>query len=461
MSDDLLGTTGVSGLVGAELLDLGRKVLAGARPGEQVEVLLGRSTSTSVKVFGGEVESLTSATSNGAGVRVIRDGRQGFAHCGSLDLDVLVDTLIDARDNCAFGEPDEFNGLAEPDGVPVVAQDTWSDAVVAFDPTAKVDLALDLERRTLGIDRRVTSARTTAYHDGWGDSALLSTAGIEVVQRGGSCSISTSPMARSDGETQMGWGVDASMDPESLDLDAVASDAVERAVRLLGATKPPSGRMTILLEPRLALTIIGVVTGMLSGDAVIKGRSPFADRVGEQVASPLLSFVDDPTRSESIAAEEYDGEGLACRPNELVANGVLRGFLHDSYTGRRSGHGSTANAVRGVRSLPGVGAHLVVMAPGERGWDDLVQSIDHGLYVTSFAGLHSGVNAVSGDFSVGADGLLISGGEIGAPVKEMTVASTLQRLLLDIREVGGDFEWTPGGSGACSLVIDDVSISGT
>lgn len=444
-----------------ELLELGRKVLAEVGPGEQVEIVLGRSTSTSVKVFGGEVESLTSASSDGAGIRVLRDGRQGFAHCGSLEPEVLAETLAEARDNCAFGEPDEFNGLAEADGVPVVPQESWSDAVVGLPNSDKVELALELERRTLSLDPRVTSARTTSYGDGWGESAVLSTNGIEVVQRGASCSISTSPMARHDGETQMGWGVDASRDPAALDLDRVAADAVERAVRLLGATKPPSSRMTILLEPRLALTLVSLVAGMLGGDAVLKGRSPFADRIGEQIASPLLTFVDDPTRSESIAAEEHDGEGLACRRNELVVDGVLQGFLHDGYTGRRSGAGSTASAVRGVRSLPSVGAQLLVMSPGTRGFDELIASIDHGLYVTSFAGLHSGVNPVSGDFSVGADGLLIEGGALGRPVREMTIASTLQRLLLDIREVGGDFEWTPGGSGACSLVIDDVSVSGS
>ncbi|UDY34857.1 TldD/PmbA family protein [Dermatobacter hominis] len=445
----------------AELLELGRKVLADAGAGEQVEIVLGRSTSTSVKVFGGEVESLTSASSDGAGIRVLRDGRQGFAHCGSLEPDVLAETLAEARDNCAFGEPDEFNGLAEDDGVPVVPQESWSDAVVGLPNVDKVELALELERRTLAIDPRVTTARTTSYGDGWGESAVLSTNGIEVVQRGASCSISTSPMARHDGETQIGWAVDASRDPAVLDLDQVAADAVERAVRLLGATKPASSRMTILLEPRLALTLVSLVAGMLGGDAVLKGRSPFADRVGEEIASPLLTFVDDPTRAESIAAEEHDGEGLACRRNDLVVDGVLHGFLHDSYTGRRSGVGSTASAVRGVRSLPGVGAQLLVMSPGTRSFDELVASIDHGLYVTSFAGLHSGVNPVSGDFSVGADGLLIEGGALGAPVREMTIASTLQRLLLDIREVGGDFEWTPGGSGACSLVIDDVSVSGS
>jgi PmbA protein len=240
-----------------------------------------------------------------------------------------------------------------------------------------------------------------------------------------------------------------------------AAEAVERATRLLGATKPASSKRTILLEPRLASMLLGIVSGMLCGDAVVKGRSPFADRVGEQVAATGLTLVDDPTRTESLAADRFDGEGLACRRNPLIADGVLQGFLHDSYTARRSGTTSTGSAVRGTRSLPGVGAQLLVMEPGTRSFDELVASIDHGLFVTSFAGLHSGVNPTSGDFSVGADGVLISGGELAGPAREMTVASTLQRLLLDIREVGGDFEWLAGGDGVCSRVIDDVSVAGS
>jgi PmbA protein len=444
----------------SDLLDLARGVLGGAQGGEEVEVVVGRSTSTTVKVHGGEVESFTSAGTSGAGVRVIRDGRQGFAHCGSLQADVLAETLAEARDNCAFGEPDGFNGLATPDGVVPVPQDAWSDAVVDLAPDRKVALALELERRVLGIDPRVSAARTTAFGDGWGETAIVSTAGIEAEHRGAHCTLSTQPLAKDGDETQIGWAYDAGRDPEGLELERVAAEAVVRATRLLGATKPPSARMTILLEPRLAATLLGVVSGMLSGEAVLKGRSPFADRVGEAVASPLLTMVDDPTRPESLGAEEFDGEGLACRPNPLVTAGVLHGFLQNSYTGRRSGTASTGSAVRGLRSLPGVGAQLLVVAAGTRSFDELTAAIGDGLYVTSFAGLHSGVNPVSGDFSVGADGLLIRGGELAAPVREMTIASTIQRLLLDIREVGGDFEWLPGGDGACSLVIDDVAISG-
>jgi PmbA protein len=443
-----------------DLLELADGLVARALPGEQVEVMVSRATSTSVRVYDGEVESLTSADTSGAGVRVLRDGRVGFAHCGSLDPQVLADTLLEARDNCAFGETDEFNGLAEPDGVPVVPRNAWSAPVVANPVDRKVELALELERRVRSLDPRVTGCRTTAFGDAWGESAIVSTTGVRATDRGASCSVSTQPLARHGGETQAGFGHDAARDPDELDLERVAAEAVERATRLLGATKPASGRLTVVLEPRLALTLLGIVSGMLAGDVVLKGRSPFAERVGEQVAAPALTLVDDPTRVESLGSEEIDGEGLACRPNDLLRDGVLQGFLRDSYTGRRTGLGSTASAVRGTRSLPGVGAQLLVMTPGTRSLEELIGGTELGLFVNSFTGLHSGVNAVSGDFSVGADGLMIRHGELAEPVRELTLASTIQRMLLDIAEVGGDLEWLPSGHGAASLVVRDVAVSG-
>ena len=443
-----------------DLLAMGDSLVGRARPGEQVEVAIGRGASTSVRVHDGDVESLTSAGSTGAGVRVIVDGRVGFAHCGSLDADVLAETLEEARDNCRFAEPDEYNGLAVPDGVAVSPQELWHDAVIALAVDDKVALALDLERRVLGADPRVTSARTTAYGDGWGQSALVSTAGIRVGSEATTCSLGTQPLARVGEETQIGWGSDSARVPAELDLDKVAAEAVERATKLLGATKPASGRMSVLLEPRLAITLLGIVAGMLSAESVQKGRSPFADRLGEQVAAPIIGLVDDPTRTESLGAEEFDGEGLACRPNPLLVDGVLQQFLYDSTTARRGGTASTASAVRSTRGLPGPGPQLLVMDPGATPAAEMLAGIQLGLAVESFTGLHSGVNPVSGDFSVGADGLLIRNGELAEPVRELTIASTLQRLLLDVAQVGSDFEWLPGGSGACSLRIDDVSISG-
>ena len=444
----------------SELVAMAERLLDGAA-GEEIEVVLSRGASTSVEVHDGEVESFTSAGSAAAGVRVLSEGRLGFASCGTLDPEVLRETVAEARDNCRFSEADEHNAIGRPDGVAPVKQVSWFPEVLELGARDKVERAIELERQVIGTDPRVGSARSTSYDDGWGESVVVSTTGIRAESRGTTCSVGTQPLANADGETQIGWGYDVARRPDELDDSRVVRESVERATKLLGAGKPPSARMAILLEPRLAVTLLGVVTGMLSAESVQKGRSPFADRVGETIAAPVLGLVDDPTRSESLGAEEFDGEGLACRANPLISAGVLQGFLYDSTSASRSGVSSTASAVRSTRSIPGPGAQLLVMEPGDRSRDELLAGIGLGLAVESFAGLHSGVNPVSGDFSVGANGLLIRDGQLAEPVQEITIASSSQRLLLDISAVGGDFEWLPSGSGGASMVIDGVAVSGT
>lgn len=444
----------------AELAEIARRVAEAAKGDEQIDVMVGRGRSTSVKVFEGAVESFTSAATAGIGVRVIVGGRVGFAHAGSIEPDVVAEVLRDARDNVAFAEVDEWAGLAEPDGVAAVLHDHWNDELLEMGAADKIAIAVDLEARVRGLDPRISSVRATTWSDGAGEAAYASSAGVVVSDRGTSCGVGVQPLATDGGETQIGYAGDAARSSEDLDLERVASEAVERATRLLGATKPESARLTIVLEPRLAGTLLGIVTGMLDGEALVKGRTPFAGRIGEAIASPLLSFADDPTRAESLGADSWDGEGLACRPTPLVTAGVLDGFLHNSATARRAGVQSTGSAVRGIRSLPSVGARVLVMDQGVRSLDEVISSIDLGLFVGSFAGLHSGVNPVSGDFSVGADGLMIRNGALAEPVREITLASTLQRLLLDIVEIGGDGEWLPSGDFLASLVIADVALSG-
>lgn len=444
-----------------ELLDVASRIAELAEPGEQVEAFVARSTSTSVRAYGGEVESLTQASSAGIGVRVIVDHREGFAYAGTLDEAVVLEALAEARDNAAFGEPDEFNGLATPDGVEAADLDLWPVGLAAVPTADKVALALELERATTARDPRVSGVRVAMYSDGMGEGAVATSTGIRAWGRAGTSYLMVQALATHGGETQIAGGLSVGREITDLSIEEAADDAVMRATRLLGSTKPKTQRVTLVLEPRMTATILGIVGGMLNGEAMLKGRTPFGDRAGEAIASPLLTFVDDPTDPRSLGAEAHDGEGLACRRNELVVDGVLQGFLHNTYTGRRSGAASTGSAQRGVASTPGVGAAALAVAPGKGTHEEILASVDNGLFVTSMAGLHSGVNAVSGDFSVGVEGLMVRNGSLAEPVREATIASTIQRLLLDISAVGADLEWLPDGTGGVSLVIPDVALSGS
>ncbi len=444
-----------------ELLALADRVVAMARPGEQVEAVVVRGTDTEVKVYGGDVESLSSAQSQGVGIRVVVDGRQGFAYAGSLDETVVAETLEDARDNAGFATFDPHAGLADPDGVEVLDLDLYRSALETFPAEDKVALAAEVERAVLAADPRISGIESAEYMDSLSEAAVVTTTGIRSVGRDSSCYVATYAMAGDGADTQTGFGFSVGREPADLDPGRAAADAAGRATRMLGAEKPPSGRLTIVLDPWVTAQFLGILAHTLNGDAVLKGRSLFADRLGEQVASPLLTLVDDPTDTRAFTATDTDGEGLAARRNVLVEDGSLRRFVHNAYTARRAGTTSTGNAVRGFKSTPSVGCMAVSLLPGTTDPAAMVAAVSDGILVVDVSGLHSGVNPVSGDFSTGAEGVRIRNGELAEPVREFTIASTLQRMLHDVQAVGSDLEFLPMNAAGVSLVVGDVTISGS
>jgi PmbA protein len=207
--------------------------------------------------------------------------------------------------------------------------------------------------------------------------------------------------------------------------------------------------------------LTGLLGSVLSGEMVLKGTSLFAERLGEEVAAAGVTLVDDPTQAEAWRAASFDDEGLACRRNTMIEAGVLRAYLYDSTSARRAGTVSTASAVRaGYKSAPGVGTRAVHLLPGELSPDEVRARLGDGLLVQSLSGLHSGVNPVSGDFSVGAEGLLFRGGELASPVREVTIASSIQRMLQAVSWVGNDLQWLPSSAAGVTVGISEMSMSG-
>ena len=448
-----------------ELLELASAVVAQARSGEGMEVYVTRGTDTEVRAYEGEVESLTSADSSGVGVRVLLDGaegtRAGFAWAGSLDPGVIAATVADARDNARFATPDPDVVLAEPDGVVSVELDLWDDGVASTPMEKKVALAVELERATRAADPRVRQVSSADYADSRSEVALVSTTGISSSRRRTTAFLSVDAIVGEGSDTQTGSGFSVGRGPGDLVADEAMDDAVLRATRMLGAEKAPSARCTVVFDPRVVSTLVAVMASALSGEAVVKGRSFFAGRIGETVAAADVTLVDDPTDARAFGAASHDGEGLACRRNVLISDGVLRMFVYDTVSARRAGARSTGSAVRGgFAGTPSAGCRALVLSPGTHGLEEILAAVGEGLYVQSVSGIHSGVNPVSGDFSVGAEGLLITGGALGRPVREVTVASTLQRMLQSVVEVGSDLRWLPGSAAGQTLAIADMQLSG-
>jgi PmbA protein len=446
-----------------DLLDIARRVASMARPDEQVEAYVLRTRDTDVKVFDGEVESLAVAEVDGVGVRLLLDQRQGYAWAGSLDPDVVAETVAEARDNAGFGTRDESLGLPERADVEAVVAadlDLWRDALLEVPATEKVALALEVEAATRRADPRVRGVESASYGDGAVEVAVASSAGVEASARRTVCSVASFALAGEGEETQTGYGFSVGRTFGDLDVEAAARDAAERSTRLLGARQAASRRIPVILDPLVTRSLLGLLGAALSGEAMLKGRSMFVGRAGEEVAAPGVTLVDDPTLADAFGAATHDGEGVPTRRVELIVDGRLQGFLHNVYTARRSSTRTTGSAVRGFKSTPSVGARALHLLPGAKSPGEILAAVPEALYVQSVSGLHSGTDPVSGDFSVGAEGLMVRDGAFAEPVREVTIASTLPRMLLDVAAVGSDLTWLPGGAAGLTLLLSDMTMSG-
>jgi len=437
-------------------------VLAQAAPGEQVEVVVGHSRETEVRAYDGEIEAFTSAESAGLGVRVVKDHRQGFAYAGSLDGDVIGEVLAEARDNATFSTVDEFTGLVDPDGYEAVTLDLYDEALANLGPDAKIALALELERLVLGGDPRIIGIEMAEYSDSIDTSVIASTTGIRSMTSETGCSLAAYSLAGLDDDVTTGFGFSVGRRIEDLDLADTADQAVQRAIRMLGAGRAPSRRLTVVFDPWVTAQFLSIIGESFSATEVLKGRSFLAERRGESVAPSFVTLLDDATDARWPAASPIDAEGLATRPIPLIDNGTVTGFVHDGYSARALGARSTGSAVRhGFKSTPSAGTQSLALAPGDLDRDAILAAVGDGIYISEVQGLHSGVNPVSGDFSTGIEGMVIRGGELAEPVKEVTIASTLQRMLNDISMVGSDLTPMPMDATGVTVAIADVTLSGS
>jgi PmbA protein len=446
-----------------DLLALLDRLVDQARPGEGLEAFGMDQTETTVKALHGEVETLSSAHTRGVGVRVLTDGRFGYAYSADLSEQALAETVDQARTNAAVATPDEANRLPEPAGPLPSLPGIYDEAFAGFGPTQKVDLALRLEAATVGAGSPIRGVDTATYADGEGTAAIATTNGVRGSYRRCEAYCFVEALAEADGSTTAAYGLSLGRLPSDVDVEAAAAEAVQRATRLLGGRKPPSGPITVIMDPFAAASFLGVLADALTAEAVQKGRSLFAGRVGERLGGEHLTLVDDGARIDAPAAAPWDGEGVATGPTTLLDRGVLQGFLHNTYTAAKDGTASTGNASRsGYASPPGLSPTNLYLRPGSAPPSVLLAEAGTAFYCQNVLGVHSGANPISGDFSVGANGVMVRDGTFAEPVREATIAGTIPGMLSGLASVGSDLRWLPfeGSVGAATLLVEGMTLAG-
>jgi PmbA protein len=429
----------------------------------EAEAYASEESGREVRVHGGEVESLTAATQRGLGVRAWIGGRVGYAFGTDLSESGIAAIGARAAQAARVADEDEFAGPPAPGDIAAI--EGLTDPSVAEWPTAKVaELALAVEKAAAATDPRVAGVEQAVYAESADRVAIASSTGIEGEYEASSCYAYLQALAESGDGKETGLGFGLARGPAGLDPATIGREGAERAVAMIGACKPPSRTCPVVLDPTVAASFAGLIGGTLGADAVQRGRSPFAERLGEEVAGEALVLHDDGLCPGGLASSPFDGEGVPRRRTALIEGGRLRNFLYDTYTARRGDAESTASAGRGgYRAQPSVSPSNLVIVPGELSFEELLAEAGDGVYVTDVAGLHSGVNPVSGVFSVGASGREISGGELAAPVREFTIASDLVSMLRAVRAAGAEARWVPFGGSVSTppLLIGEMTVSGS
>lgn len=442
-------------------LALDRAMAAGV---EQAEAFGMLSRSLRIKVYQQEVEELASATGSGIGIRVFRERAAGYAYTTDLTERGLTEAAAAAAANAQVTAADEFMGLPEPAPAADFPElDLYSERLAAAPVQDKIALAALIERTALERDERVVQVEGATYAEGEGTVAIASSLGLERQYRETSCYAFAQVIAAQEGQMQMGMSFTTGRDTGQLDGEGVGREAADRAVALLGAEQCESLSCPVVMDPFVTSSLIGVIGAALTGESVQKQRSMFAGKEGQAVASQGFHLIDDGVHPEGLASAPFDGEGVPARSTNLIDGGVLQGFLYDTYTGRKGGRLSTGNGVRGsYRSMPHVGATNLRLVGGDRTLADMIAGVGLGFYVMEVSGIHSGANPVSGDFSVGAAGRLIRGGELADPVREVTIAGNLMSIMGSVAAVGNDHRWVPFGGSihAPSLLISEMTVSG-
>jgi PmbA protein len=429
-----------------------------AKGAGSAEAIYSRTSSTTAEVSNGKAENVKVREGSGIGIRVFVEGRLGFAYTSDLSAGAIERTCAEAVANAESTFADEFNRLPEKaDEYPEIERFDEELAGIGLDE--RIERATKIESAAKGCDKRITKVRQASLSDSSHEAWLANSNGISLWHRGTSSSASILAVAEEGTEAQMGWDFDHSPYLRKLDLEAVGKSAAHRALDQLGARQIDTTTVPVILDSPVASEFLAAIGHALMADQVQKGKSLFADKLNEAVASANVSIVDDGAFADGMSPSPADGEGVPSQRTLLLEDGVLKAFLHNTYTAAKGGTKSTGNGVRGsYTSLPEVGPSNCYLMPGSISRDGLIGGCERAFLVTDAMGMHT-IDMVSGDFSVGASGLWIEGGKVAHPVRETTIAGNIKDVLVGVEAVADDLKFY-SRYGSPTILIGKLVVSG-
>jgi PmbA protein len=432
----------------AELLQLGDRIVRTATerggPHLVAECILRTGAELSAKIRKGEPELVEEAGTRAAGLRIIKGKRVASTSTSDLTEFGIERFVSDALELADISQEDPFAGPPDPKLLcdPAAAPDLqlFDPAGGAIDAAQAIAMAKEGEAAAFAFDPRITNSEGSTFGRTAGGAAIVLSSGFRAAYQGSYQSLSVVPVAADEGgKNRRGYHWTARRHLAELDPAAeVGREAARRTLRKLGARTVQTCEVPVVFDPDAARSILGMLAGCVMGSAIWRKSSYLVGREGTRVASDLVTVVDDPLIARAPGSRPFDGEGLASRKNMVVEAGTLRTYLCDSYAARKLGRESTASASRGGGAGVGPSTSNFVLRPGTDTNEAIVKGTPRGLYVTEMMGF--GFNAVTGDFSRGAAGFWIEGGELAFSVSEVTISLNVDDLWKRIDAVGSDLD---------------------
>ena len=423
------------------------------------EVYLSNGTSFSVQTLNGEIEKYQNSASRGVSFRGSYKDKMGYSYSEWID-DGAIDIIItEAMQNSEILEEEEQDKLFRD-----YENEKYSE-VCAFSQDLqnisiedKINAAFAMENSAKSVNEAIKSVDHNGVSYGEGSTLIMNTYGLRLEHKSNSASGYSYARAVKDGETKTGGEYWHGLKWNEFSPEEIGGIAGREAISKFGAKQVKSEKYKVVMKNTAFASLFSVFTSVILADTAQKGLSLLAGKLNEKIASDIFTLRDDPIYPDLAWSVSFDSEGVATYNKAVIENGVFKTFLHNIKTAAKDGIKSTGNASGGYRSPIRVSPKNLYVVPGSVTLNELIKQAGGGLYITDLAGLHSGANSVSGDFSLLAEGYLIENGEIGKPVEQITVAGNFFDLLKDIENIADDLRFTSIGSPA--VLIGGLNVAG-
>jgi PmbA protein len=439
--------------------DLVRRATDRGATAAECVVREGDEFSTLVRL--GQVETLKESGSKAVGIRVFNGKRSASTYSSDFSREGLDRMLSSALELSRITSEDPYAGIPEPEQLGSLSGDLdlYYRDVYSLPGEERINYARRAEKAALDCDPRIKNSEGGSFDVATGHKVLANSHGFIGEYRRSYCSVAAVPIAQADnGAMQRDYWFSLARSLGRLESpEHVGKTAAQRALRRLGARKVRTTHVPVLFDPLVATSILNHIFEGVNGDSVYRGASFLAGKLGQKIANDNVRVIDDGTMVGGFGTSPFDGEGIPTRRTHVIENGVLKSYLLNTYTAKKLGLQTTANASRGLAGTPGISPGNYFLQPGNKTPQQMIGEIREGLYVTEFLG--QGVNLVTGDYSRGASGLWISGGELAYPVEEITVAGNLKEIFLNITEIGSDLEFR-GSVASPTVRIDGLTVGG-